>query len=181
MTISEISETSLRMAARRAYEIGRVDGALWRGALAGLFALPAFLMCGRTPLSALCLGGLALVVVAGRVRGEAYEEGAHAGAIAGVAPCLLPAVVMTLDPTLCRALVAGVPWPCALGGLVAGAILGLRGRTGHGLSFWATSLVALAFAASLGCIPAGAMGFAGLLAGVLAGGAPALVVRRALN
>jgi hypothetical protein len=179
MTLSEISETNLRLAARRAYEFGRFEGALWRGALAALFALPGFLMCSGTPLAGLCLGGFALVVVAGRVRGAAYEEGAHAGAIAGVVPCLLPAVVMTLDPNLCRTLVAGVPWPCALGGVVAGAILGLRGRTASGLPFWATALAALGFAAALGCIPAGAMGFSALLVGVIAGGAPALVVRRA--
>jgi hypothetical protein len=181
MTLSEISETNLRLAARRAYEIGRLQGALWRGALAALFALPGFLMCSGTLLAGFCLGGFALVVVAGRVRGAAYEEGARAGAVAGVAPCLLPAVVSTLDPNLCAALVAGVPWPCALGGLVAGAILGLRGRAAGGLPFWATALAALGFAAALGCIPAGAMGFSGLLFGVIAGGAPALVVRRAMG
>jgi hypothetical protein len=181
MTISEISETNLRLAARRAYEIGRLHGALWRGAVAALFALPGFLMCSATPLAALCLGGFALVVVAGRVRGAAYEEGACAGAVAGVAPCLLPAVVSTLDPSLCAALMAGFPWPCALGGIVAGAILGLRSRTAAGLPFWATALAALGFAAALGCIPAGAMGFSGLLLGVIAGGAPALIVRRALG
>jgi hypothetical protein len=181
MTISEISQINLRRAARRGYEFGRLEGALWRGAVAALLALPAFLTCGRTPLSAFCLGGFALVVVAGRIRGVAYEEGAHAGAVAGIAPCLLPALVSRLDPALCAAHVAGVPWPCALGGLVAGAILGLRGRAAAGLPFWATALAALGLAASLGCIPAGAMGFTGLLVGVLAGGAPALVVRRALG
>jgi hypothetical protein len=181
MTTSEIAATNLRLAARRAYEIGRLEGALWRGALATLFALPAFLMCGRTPLAGLCLGGFALVVAAGRVRGLAYEEGTRAGAIAGVAPCLLPAAVSTIDPTLCSALVVGVPWPCALGGLVAGVILGLSGRKAGGLPFWVSALAALGFAASLGCIPAGAMGFSGLLLGVLAGGAPALVVRKAFG
>ena len=178
MTLSEISETNLRLAARRAYEFGRLNGALWRGALAALFALPGFLMCSGTNLAGLCLGGFALVVVAGRFRGAAYEEGARAGAIAGVVPCLLPAVVSTLDPNLCAKLVAGVPWPCALGGVVAGTILGLRGRTAGGLPFWAPALAALGFAAALGCIPAGAMGFSGLLVGVIAGGAPALVATR---
>ena len=181
MTLSEISETNLRFAARRAYEFGRLEGALWRGALAGLFALPAFLMCSGTPLAGLCLGAFALVVVAGRFRGGGYEDGARAGAIAGIAPCLLPAVVGRFDPNLCAAIVAGFPWPCALGGLVAGAILGLRGRAAAGLAFWATALAALGFAASLGCLPAGAMGFSALLVGVIAGGAPALVVRKALG
>ena len=178
MTLSEISETNLRRAARRAYEFGRFEGALWRGALAALFALPGFLMCNRNPLAGFCLVGFALVVVAGRIRGAAYEEGARAGAIAGVVPCLLPALVGRFDPNLCAAMVAGFPWPCALGGLVAGVILGLRGRTATGLPFWATALAALGFAATLGCIPAGAMGFSGLLLGVIAGGAPALVATR---
>jgi len=137
----------------------------------------------RTPRGRSLARGCCRIVrapsLAGRFRGESYEEGAHAGAVAGVVPCLLPAVVTTLDPNLCRALVAGVPWPCALGGIVAGAILGLRGRSATGLPFWATALAALAFAASLGCIPAGAMGFSALLVGVIAGGAPALVVRMA--
>ena len=181
MTLSEISETNLRLAARRAYEFGRLEGALWRGALAALFALPAFLMCNRTPLAAICLGAFALVVVAGRFRGSAYEDGARAGAIAGIVPCLLPAVVSRFNPDLCAAMAVGFPWPCAFGGLVAGAILGLRGRATGGLPFWTTALAALAFAASLGCIPAGAMGFSALLVGVIAGGAPALVVRRALG
>lgn len=181
MTLSEISERNLHLAARRAYEIGRFEGALWRGALAALFALPGLLVCNGTALAAFCLAGFALVVVAGRVRGGAWEDGTRAGAIAGVAPCLLPAALRTLDPNLCAALMTGIPWPCAVGGIVAGAILGLRGRPTGGLPFWASALAALGFAAALGCIPAGAMGFAGLLLGVIAGGAPVLVVRRAMG
>jgi hypothetical protein len=172
MTASEIAETNLRLSARRAYELGRLQGALWRGALAGLFALPGFLICNQSPLAGLCLAGFALVVTAGRFRGEAYEEGTQSGAIAGIAPCLIPVVIRTFNPELCSAMVAGVPWPCAAGGVVAGVILALRGHR-------ATALTALAFAASLGCLPAGLMGFAGLLAGLLAGAAPALALRRA--
>jgi hypothetical protein len=181
MTLSEFADSNLRLSARRAYEIGRLQGALWRGALAALFALPGFLVCNGTLLAALCLGGFALVVVAGRVRGGAWEDGARAGAIAGVAPCLLPAAMRALDPDLCARLMTGIPWPCAVGGIVAGAILGLRLRPAAGLPFWASALAALGFAAALGCIPAGVMGFSGLLVGVIAGGAPALVVRRALG
>jgi hypothetical protein len=181
MTLSEIADSNLRLSARRAYEIGRLEGALWRGALAALFALPGFLVCNETPLAALCLGGFALVVVAGRVRGGAWDDGARAGAIAGVAPCLLPAAMRAVDPTLCAALMTGIPWPCAVGGIVAGAILVLRGRPAGGLPFWTSALAALGFAAALGCIPAGAMGFSGLLLGVIAGGAPVFVVRRALG
>jgi hypothetical protein len=179
MAIFEIADTNLRLSARRAYEIGRLHGALWRGAVAALFALPAFLLCNQSSLAGFCLAGFALVVAAARVRGEAYEEGSQAGAIAGVAPCLIPVVVRTFDPALCAAMVVGVPWPCALGGIVAGAILGLRGHKATGVPFWIPALAALGFAASLGCLPAGLLGFAGLLAGLLAGGAPAFAVSRA--
>jgi hypothetical protein len=175
MTLSEIADSNLRLSARRAYEIGRLEGALWRGAVAALFALPGFLVCNETPLAALCLAGFALVVASGRVRGGAWEDGARAGAIAGVAPCLLPAAMRAVDPTLCAKLMTGIPWPCAVGGLVAGAILALRGRPSGGLPFWTSALAALGFAAAIGCIPAGAMGFMGLLVGVIAGGAPVLV------
>jgi len=178
MTLSEIADSNLRLSARRAYEIGRFEGALWRGAVAALFALPGFLICNETPLAALCLGGFALVVGAGRVRGGAWEDGARAGAIAGVAPCLLPAAMRAVDPTLCARLMTGIPWPCAVGGLAAGAILALRGRPAGGLPFWTSALATLGFAAAIGCIPAGAMGFAGLLVGVVAGGAPVLVAAR---
>ena len=181
MTLSEIADSNLRLSARRAYEIGRLEGALWRGAVAALFALPGFLICNETPLAAFCLAGFALVVGAGRVRGGAWEDGARAGAIAGVAPCLLPAAMRAVDPTLCAKLMTGIPWPCAVGGLAAGAILALRGRPAAGLPFWTSALAALSFAAAIGCIPAGAMGFTGLLLGVIAGGAPVLVVRRALG
>ena len=86
-----------------------------------------------------------------------------------------------VDPSLCARLMTGIPWPCAVGGLAAGAILALRGRPAGGLPFWTSALAALGFAAAIGCIPAGAMGFMGLLAGIIAGGAPALIVRRAMG
>jgi hypothetical protein len=70
-------------------------------------------------------------------------------------------------------------WICGIGGVAAGVVLGLRSRGAHGLRFWGSALAALVLAASIGCIPAGAIGFAGLAAGVLAGGAPILAFRRA--
>ncbi len=179
MAISEPSERALRRAALRAYETGRLKGALARGAGALALAAPGFLACGRTPLAAACLAGFALVVVLGRVRGEGYEEGVRAGVLAGLLPCLLPSVLRVVDRDLCDALFAQGPWLCALGGVAAGVILGLRYRAAAGASFWGSALVTLALAATLGCLPAGAMGFGGLVAGVVAGGLPALAARRA--
>jgi hypothetical protein len=179
MTLSEIDGTDLRLAARRSYEIGRAEGALWRGAVAALFALPGFLVCNQTPLAGFCLAGFGLAVAAGRFRGQDYEDGTRAGAFAGIAPCLIPVVAQSLDPSVCAATVAGVPWPCALGGAVAGVILALRvGRT-TGPVFWISAVIALGFAAALGCLPAGLMGFAALAAGLLAGAFPTLAARRA--
>ena len=179
MTLSEIARTDLRLAAQRSYEIGRAEGALWRGAFAALFALPGFLMCNQTPVAGLCLAAFGLTVAAGRFRGEDYEEGTRAGAVAGIAPCLIPVVARSLDPSVCAATVAGVPWPCALGGVIAGVILGLRGARPTGPVFWISAVTALGFAAALGCLPAGLMGFASLAAGLLAGAVPTLAARRA--
>lgn len=179
MTHSESSVATLRLAARRAYERGRLERALWRGCAAAALAMPGFLVCNQTPLAAICLAGFALVVTAGRYRGEGFEEGSRAGALAGVLPCLLPAAVRVFDPDLCILLSSRGPWLCAGAGVAAGVILGLRGRVAVGWPFWSSAMAALAFAGSLGCIPAGALGLAGLALGVVAGGAPLLVARRA--
>ncbi len=179
MAVSEPIYAGLKLAARRAYERGRVEGALWRGAAAAILAIPSFAVCNQTPWAGVCLAGFAIVVAAGRFRGLGYEEGTRAGALAGILPCLLPAAVRAFDPDLCVLLSSRGPWLCAAGGVAAGMILARRGRAAHGVAFWSGALAALGFAAALGCIPAGALGFAGLAAGVLAGGAPVLVSRRA--
>jgi len=178
MGIPELSESGLRAAAHRAYERGRLGSALLRGAGALLIALPGFWACNRSPTAALCVAGLAVVVAACRYRGLEWDEGARTGLLAGLLPCLLPASIRVVNPSLCNALFGEFPWLCAVGGVAAGAILGFRGRTAAGLGYWASALAALAFAASLGCIPGGVMAFAGLIAGVAAGAAPGLVARR---
>jgi len=179
MAISEFSGRDFRGAALSSYERGRLSGSLARGAGAIALALPGFFACGRTPLAAAFLAGFAAIVVAGRFRGKGFEEGMRAGVVAGILPCLLPAILRVVNPDLCDALFARGPWLCAAAGIAAGAILGWRARAGAGAPFWASAAVTLAFAAALGCIPAGAMGFAGLLIGVVAGGLPALAARRA--
>ena len=179
MAASESFEANVRLAARRAYEHGRWTGALWRGAIVVGLAMPGFLMCNETPLAAICLVGFGLAVAAGRFRGRGFEEGARAGALAGILPCLLPVTVRAIDPDLCAMISSRGPWLCALGGAAAGVILARRGLAVRGLPFWSGAIAALGFAAALGCIPAGALGFAGLAAGVLVGGAPVLVSRKA--
>lgn len=179
MAVSELSQSALRQAARRAYERGRTRGAALRGGIAGMLALPAFLFCNASTSAGLCLAGFALVVSAGWVRGEGYGEGTQAGALAGILPCLFPAAVRAFDPDFCATLFSHGAWLCAAGGVAAGVILGLRGRISGGWPFWSGALAALALSAALGCIPAGALGFAGLALGVLAGGGPILAVRRA--
>jgi hypothetical protein len=179
MTMS-ISEPGgdLRAAALRAYERGRFDGALARGAGALILALPAWLACGRTPIAAACLVAFAATVAAGRYIGREVERGVRAGVIAGILPCLFPALLRLFDPDLCDTLFARGPWLCAITGVAAGAILGIRSRAASGTAFWTAAILTLALAATLGCIPAGAMGFAGLAIGVVAGGMPALAARR---
>jgi len=179
MAASEPFEGALKLAARRAYEKGRLNGALRRGAAAAILAMPGFLLCNETPWAAVCLAGFALAVAAGRMRGEDWEEGSRAGAMAGIAPCLLPAAVRLFDPDLCATIFAHGPWLCGAGGVAAGVILGLRRRAASDRPFWLGAFAALGFAAAIGCIPSGAAGFAGLALGVLAGGAPVLASRKA--
>ena len=179
MAVSDLADVSLRIAARRSYEWGRLHGALGRGAAAAALATPSFLACGPNPWAAVCLTGLAVSVAAGRMRGLGYERGVRAGALAGILPCLLPAALRVIDPTVCVMLSSRGPWICGIGGIAAGIVLGIRGRAGEGLPFWASAMAALAFPASLGCLPAGAYGFLGLAIGLIAGGAPALATRHA--
>lgn len=179
MAISEPFESALKLAARRAYEKGRLNGALLRGAAAALLAMPGFLLCNQMSWAAVCLTGFALVVAVGRMRGEDWEEGSRAGSMAGIAPCLLPAAIRLFDPDLCATIFGYGPWLCCAGGVAAGVILGLRRRAASNLPFWLGAFAALGFAASIGCIPSGAAGFAGLGLGVLAGGAPVLASRKA--
>ena len=180
MTLS-ISDpvADLRAAALRAYERGRFGGALARGAGALVLALPAYLACGRTPVAAACLFAFAAMVAAARYIGRELERGARAGVIAGILPCLFPAVLRLFDPDLCDTLFARGPWLCAVTGIAAGVILGFRSRAASGAAFWTAAILTLVLAATLGCIPAGAMGFSGLAIGVIAGGVPALAARRA--
>jgi hypothetical protein len=168
----------LRRAALRAYERGRLEGAFARGAGAFALALPAWLACGRTPLGAACLVAFFATVAGARYIGRETELGARAGMVAGIVPCLLPAVLRLADPDLCDTLFARGPWFCAATGIAAGLILGIRSRAQAGRRFWAAAILTLALAATLGCIPAGALGFAGLVIGVVAGGLPALAARR---
>jgi len=180
MATSEVfvAPAGLASAARRAYEIGRLEGALLRGAAAAALAMPGLLLCGQRGWAAACVAAFGLVVAAGRMRGGPYEAGSRSGAIAGIVPCLLPAAVRLYDPALCMLLMTRGPWVCAAGGAAAGILLGLSGRGARGLPFWGSAFAALAFGGAIGCFPAGVLGFAGLALGVIAGGAPVLVSRR---
>jgi hypothetical protein len=178
MALSEPFPSALRRTARRAYEWGRARGALVRGSAATLLAIPALFLCDQTGWAAVCAAGFGLVVAAGRFRGGPYERGSRAGALAGILPCLLPAVVRAADPNLCVLLGSQGPWICAAGGIAAGIVLGLRAREAQGASYWGSALAALGCAGALGCMPAGLFGFVGLGAGMVAGGAPVLAARR---
>ena len=179
MAASDALEVSARLAARRAYERGRAQGAVRRGAFAAALAAPGFFACGQSSWAAACLVGFVLVVIASRVRGGAFDSGARAGTVAGILPCLLPAALRAFDPELCLRLSANGLWICVFGGVAAGVLLGLRARRGTGAAFWATALATTGLAGSIGCLPAGAMGFAGLAAGLIAGGAPVFAARKA--
>jgi hypothetical protein len=172
----------LELASRRAYELGRLRGAVLRAGAVALLALPGLHVCNRTPLAVGCLAAFTLVVLAGHRRGEDFGDGTLSGALAGILPCVLPAAVGSWNPDACLLLMSsnglGI---CAAGGLAAGVILGWRSRSARGGTFWGSALATLALGASIGCLPAGAIGFGGLALGVIAGGAPILVARRAIS
>jgi hypothetical protein len=172
----------LEIAARRSYELGRLRGAVLRAGAVALLALPGVHVCNRTPLAVGCLAAFVLVVLAGHLRGEDFGEGSSSGALAGILPCVLPAAIGSWNRDACLLVMSSNGlWICGAGGLAAGVILGWRSRSARGWAFWGSALGALALGASIGCLPVGAIGFGGLALGVIAGGAPLLVARRAIS
>lgn len=177
-----LDDLRLEAQARRAYERGRTQLGLTRATLVAPLAALAFLQCTSTTAVPITL---AVAVLAGMVgvmawRGQDYGRGASAGLFAGLAPCMLPllstATGVFCDTTLC----AVMPATCVVGGILGGFVLGTRRRGPRqaGARFWTSALAVTLAAGAVGCLGAGLMGLAGLVAGLLAGAAPALVLRR---
>ena len=165
--------------ARRAYELGRLSGAV-------LHAWPAPILtwlvaCACAPsIETPVFGALLAVAVVGlRWRGESFGRAVTPGLIAGTVPLALPVANQLLQPgcASCGPIGWCLAW-CVTGGVLAGAIVGWRAARpgGGGWRFAASGGLVAALTGSLGCFVAGYLGLLGMAIGFVLGGAPALVL-----
>jgi hypothetical protein len=171
--------------ARRAYEWGRVRLGLRRALWVLPLVVASWWWRGQLGAAMATGAGLAALVVLFVWRGGGLARAVAPGLVAGAAPLLLPLWFATLRGAhLCsrcgwesgdfRACLAA----CVVGGAVGGLALGLGlARIGRGRGEAAVGAVALAMlAGTLGCTLVGAWGLAGMTAGMMVLGAPALVL-----
>jgi len=180
----ERSEAVLAAQARRAYERGRVQAALWRAA--PLLPIVAWSVgwC-RYPTLALASGTLivALTVLFGW-RGQLWGRAVAPGLAAGLAPLVLPLLMrgardVCFGGMCCPLCLVG----CIGGGLAAGVFIGRRAAAlpeGRATFLGAAGTLAL-LAGAPACAYAGALGLGGLLVGFAAGTAPAALRAPALS
>jgi hypothetical protein len=166
--------------ARRAYELGRALLGVRRAAVVLPMAALSLWMCGRPSETCILAGVLALLVIALEWRGQDYGRGARLGLLAGLPALVLPVAAEAAGQACDRSFCSFYPALCAVGGVLGGSWLVLRGvradvSTRGLLAAGAVAIVA----GSLGCLIAGVVGVGGLLVGLLAGAAPALVWSRA--
>jgi hypothetical protein len=182
----EATDTSaLRERARTAYERGRFARAGRESAVvAPLIGIS--LVWGSSATVAigvgLVLAGLTLWL---RARGGFAGRAATTGLVAGVAPMLLPLVMMRLGgccigglscSSVCLA-------ACVGGGVLAGALVGSRAisRETRPLAFIAVASAVAVLVGSLGCIMSGAAGVVGLAAALAASAIPVALVGRMMG
>lgn len=172
--------TDLERRARRAYELGRVSQAL---RIVPWVLLPAAvaLLCGRPVglVFALCAALLALSVgllVRGGMAGRSVLPGLAAGWAALLPPLLLRTAGHACFGDSCMTF--GLP-VCALGGALSGVLLGkLVLSRGGGAAFWIGAGLLAGLTGAMGCSIGGTFGILGMIAGVVAGSAPAMVLAR---
>jgi hypothetical protein len=171
---------TLEARARRAYELGRLRRASSLAPFILLGAAAAF-ACGRPLLLTTSLAGVLLPVCVGLAfAGGPAGRGVVPGLLAGAAALAMPLLVMTIghacfgDACLSLCLPA-----CVVGGAAAGAVIAkLAARHERDPRFLGSALAVAGLMGALGCTIAGTAGVAGMLAGVLAAGAPLLVTAR---
>jgi len=176
----EPSETALALRARRAYEQGRLQAALWRAV--PLVPLVAWSLgwCRYPTLAALCGTALIALTAGFAWRGQKWGRAVAPGLAAGLPPLVLPLLMrgaseVCVGEMCCSLCLVG----CVSGGLVAGLLLGRRAAAlpeGRGAFLAAAGALAL-LAGAPACAFAGVVGLAGLLLGFAAGSAPALLAR----
>jgi hypothetical protein len=178
--------SSLEARARRAYELGRLRAGLARAAwLIPIVAL-SILWRGR-PADALALGALvAAVVAAFHWAGGTLARAVVPGLVAGLPPVILPLLLRCCGNTACPEMAWDDPQlrvmaiACLASGAAAGAVVAWwasRLEEGRAGAAAAAGILAIAVGA-LGCSVIGTAGLAGLVAGLLVAGGPAVVLAR---
>ncbi len=176
----EPSEKAVAEHARRAYERGRLQAALWRAT--PLLPLLAWTVswCRYPALAAVCGAAVVALTVAFGWRGGTWRRAIVPGLAAGVAPLTLPLLVRSAGDVcmggMCCSLCAV---SCVAGGVLAGVLVGRRAAMlaeGRGVFLAAAGSLAI-LAGAPACALAGAIGLAGLLLGFAIGTAPAAVAR----
>jgi hypothetical protein len=159
--------------ARRAYELGR----LGRASRFGLLAVPPSVVsvdaCTSDLMCGVCGSLLAVLLVAFAWRGETYERAIWPGFLAGITAFSVPLIGSAIG--LCA---PGAPIPlcllfCVLGGLAAGAFVGLRMLDSERRATFLIAGISVAgLVGSLGCAIAGIAGVTGMIVGVAITAAP---------
>jgi hypothetical protein len=171
---------TLQARARRAYELGRLRSAL-RLVPFLIAAGAAVIACGRPfPLTFALLAALLPLSVglafAGGVAGRAVVPGLLAGGAALAMPLLMATVGHACFGPACMSLFLPA---CVVGGAVAGAVIArTAARHEQDPRFLVSALAVAGLTGALGCTISGAAGVIGMLAGVVAAGAPLLVAAR---
>jgi hypothetical protein len=176
----EPSEAALVSLARRAYERGRVQAALWRAAPLVPVVAWTWGWCRYPALAAACGAALVALTVAFRWRGQVWGRAVMPGLAAGLVPFVLPfsmrgASEVCVGGMCCSLCLVG----CIGGGVLAGVLVGRRASAldeGRAAFLAAAGTLAL-LAGAPACAFAGVIGVAGLLLGFAGGTAPALLDR----
>ncbi len=166
---------ALMRRARRAYELGRLRGALIHAAPAVPLAGLSHSCCVEaSTLWMLCAAAVVVISVA-VWRGRGLGAGARAGLGAGLLSWLLPLAARWLGLPMNA---AAIPL-CFGAGFAAGILVALQAgrRDEQRAEFAVAAAVVAGLIGGLGCIIAGAGGRAGMLAGEIAA-APIVVLAR---
>jgi hypothetical protein len=176
----ELSEAALRARARRAYERGRLQAALWYAALLVPVVAWSWTWCPYPALATVCGTALVAFTIVFRWRGQAWARGVGPGLVAGLPPLVLPFLMreasqVCVGEVCCSLCLVG----CVGGGLAAGAFVGRRAASiGEGRAAFLAAAGTLALLAGApACAFAGVAGLTGLVLGFAGGSAPVLLTR----
>lgn len=182
MDRSESNESSaLRERARRAYERGRIQRALVSAIPLVVVAVIGGALARDVRVAALVGASMYVVAAVAFWRGRGLARGVLPGVAAGVVPFVAMHAARMYGHVCGGAMCFSVCIPAAaLGGLVAGALIGrfARGST-EVMRSWGSAAAFAALTGALACACSGVGGVLGLVAGLLVGSVPLVVLRPA--